>query len=247
MLNETKQYLKKFLKRRGWAVERYRPYRDKFELLVRLCADHHCDTLIDIGANEGQFALDLLEAGYRGEIISIEPQATPHQKLEQRAAAWGRWRAAPRMCMGERNGTAAINIAANSVSSSILDVLDTSTSANADTRYIGREDVAIRRLDDWADDEAGLGTAPIGLKLDVQGYEQQVLAGAERLLPAVRVLILEMSLSPLYEGSATFSQLFTSLEDIGFSPSGIFPGFSDTRSLRMLQVDGVFERSGKRR
>jgi hypothetical protein len=144
--------------------------------------------------------------------------------------------------MGERNGKTIIHVSANSVSSSILSVLDTSTTADAGTRFIGQEEVPICRLDDWATREA-TRDVPLALKLDVQGYELQVLRGAEKLLPRVRVLILEMSLARLYEGAPSFSQLFRSLEDTGFSASGIFPGFSDSRSLRMLQVDAIFERT----
>jgi len=244
MLNATKQRLKKTLKRWGWTLERYHPHRDKFQLLRRLCDDHDCRSFIDIGANEGQFALALIDAGYYGEIVSIEPQSEAHRKLSLAAAAHNLWRVAPRMCMGARNGTTVINIAANSVSSSILPVLDASTSANPDTRYVGVEEVPIYRLDDWFLEAGYAPSVSLALKLDVQGYESHVLEGATALLSRVRVVILEMSLVPLYDGAAGFSELYRWLEDRGFVSAGIFSGFTDRRSSRMLQVDAVFERPG---
>jgi FkbM family methyltransferase len=244
MLSQAKQDLKRLLKHQGWLVERYHPYRDKFRLLARLCDDHHCRTLIDVGANEGQFAQELLEAGYEGSIVSVEPQAAAYQKLVAAAAKHAGWTVAPRMCLGERNGSVEFNIAANSVSSSILPVLEASVAAAAGTRYVATEVVPIRRFEDWVAEEAELiGEQPLALKLDVQGYEHQVLAGAERLLAGVRVLMIEMSLARLYEGTLGFSDLFVRIESSGFSCAGIFPGFPDPKSLRMLQVDVLFERS----
>ena len=80
------------------------------------------------------------------------------------------------------------------------------------------------------------------LKVDVQGYEKAVLDGAVQLLTNCRAIIIEMSLVPLYEGQYMAWELWEHLMSVGFQACYFNPGFCDTNSWRMLQMDGVFVR-----
>ena len=146
----------------------------------------------------------------------------------------------------EADREATLSVSANSYSSSLLPILESHVQAAPDSRYLGTQNVQLRTLDsvvgDWPDPVGALG-----LKLDVQGYEAQVLAGARTTLPRVAFLEIELSLVPLYAGQAVFMDLVEQAHDLGFSLVNVDPGFADPRTGRVLQVDGMFLRSGQTR
>ena len=82
------------------------------------------------------------------------------------------------------------------------------------------------------------------LKIDVQGYEAQVLEGAPRTLAACRAVVTEMSLVPLYKGQMLVREMWDALVSAGFEAWSLEPGFRDPRTGRMLQIDGLFVKAG---
>jgi FkbM family methyltransferase len=198
------------------------------------------DLILDIGANTGQFARQCRAAGYNGSILSFEPSATAHAALLQSAADDPLWNVADRMALGAANGEIEINIAANSYSSSILPMLDSHLSAAPASQYLHKEKVPIHRLDDVLPPDDP--NRRIFLKLDVQGYESQVLAGATRLLPRTIAVQLEMSLLPLYEGEVLMPEICATMTASGFELWDLEPSFRDPITGRLLQLDGIFTR-----
>jgi FkbM family methyltransferase len=198
------------------------------------------DLVLDVGANTGQFARQCRAAGYSGKIISFEPSTAAHAGLLRSAASDPHWSVADRMALGAANGETEINIAVNSFSSSILPMLDTHLSAAPESAYLHKEVVPVRRLDDVLPPDDS--TQTIFLKLDVQGYESQVLAGATRLLPRTIAIQLEMSLLPLYEGETLMPQMVASLTAKGFDLFDLEASFRNPTTGRLLQVDGIFTR-----
>jgi hypothetical protein len=82
----------------------------------------------------------------------------------------------------------------------------------------------------------------IFLKIDTQGFEPQVLAGAGGLMARLRGLQLEMSLVPCYEGETGFRAMLDTLAAAGFEPYLFIPGYFERKLGRQLQLDGVFMR-----
>ena len=77
-------------------------------------------TVIDVGANVGQFGIDLRISGYRGEIISYEPVAEFFDQLQLNSRRFGDWKAF-QMGIGSREENLNIAVAGNSgLSSSFL-------------------------------------------------------------------------------------------------------------------------------
>jgi len=84
------------------------------------------------------------------------------------------------------------------------------------------------------------------LKIDVQGFEEAVLRGAERSLGRCLGLHLELSVLPLYRGGLMLPEMLAKLTDLGFALMDLQPGFADPHSRELLQLDGTFfRRPGK--
>ena len=200
------------------------------------------DLIFDIGANQGQFATEVRRGGYAGKIVSFEPLSDAYSKLLQASTGDSAWEAYPRCALGDHNGEIEINIAGNSLSSSILPMLDAHRTAAPESIYQGKEVVAVKTLDTVAAPYLTSARAPF-LKIDTQGYESKVLDGAEVTLPLVKGVLVELSLVPLYEGQPLWLEMIERLEVAGFVLWAFDPVFSDPRDGRTLQIDGVFYRA----
>jgi FkbM family methyltransferase len=199
------------------------------------------DAVLDVGANDGPFAAGLRDAGYRGRIVSFEPQSAAYARLAERAASDPLWEVR-NVAVGATDGEAVLHIAANSSSSSLLEMAAQHLTSAPQSRHVADETVAVTRLDTLTDDlfrpaERGY------LKVDVQGGELDVLRGAGSLLERLCAVEAELSLVPLYEGAPLFPDVVDHLESRGFFLLWLEPVFSDPVTGRLLQMDGVFGRA----
>lgn len=205
--------------------------------LARTLQARGIHTVLDIGANVGQYAVLTRSAGFDGTIISCEPLSGAFAELSHRAARDDRWTAL-NTAVGAESGTATINVSENSFSSSIRDM----TAAHLDTapqsRYIATEDVPVTTVRDLV---AAHGVDPERalLKIDTQGFEGEVLRGAADLIGQVAAIQLELSFVELYDGQLLFDELVARMAADGYRIQQLEPGISD-RAGRMLQVDGLF-------
>jgi hypothetical protein len=78
------------------------------------------------------------------------------------------------------------------------------------------------------------------LKIDTQGYEMEVLKGAEEILHMVKVLQIKMSLVPLYENSITYLSIIDYLKKLDFQLFALENGFTNQTTGQLLQTDGIF-------
>jgi FkbM family methyltransferase len=237
---KLKSTVRRWLRALGWDLLRFSPARHPDARLRRLLELHRIGLVLDVGANTGQFGDSLRELGYAGRMVSFEPLSAAFAKLEKAAGSDEAWEAR-RCALGAAAGEVEINVAGNSQSSSILDMLSEHTRALPSSKYVGKEKVPLRRLDD---EFAAVrrGAEGVMLKLDTQGYELQVLAGGAATLAAATLVEVEMSLSPLYQGAPTFLELHQVLTGQGFVMASIEPVFADPASGKLLQVDGIYLR-----
>jgi FkbM family methyltransferase len=197
---------------------------------------------MDIGANEGQFAMELRTGGYLGRIISFEPLTSAHGRLLQVSGSDTAWQVHPRCALGDRLGEIELNISGNSVSSSILPMLTSHSTAAPESAYLGHESAPLITLDSVAPSYLEGAQATL-LKIDTQGYEWHVLDGAVATLPRVRGIQMELSLVPLYEGQRLWRECIERLEAEGFVLWALQPVFVEPATGRTLQWDGLFFRS----
>ena len=237
----TKRAIKSVARRLGYEIRRYAVQTSDAARLTAMLEHHRVSLVFDVGANTGQFAQELRDAGYRGKIVSFEPLAEAHRLLTRNAAADALWQVAPRAALGAEMGEIEMNVAANSESSSILPMLDAHGDAAPEAHYVGVERVTMQTFDTAAAPYLHPDSVAF-LKIDTQGYEEQVLAGAASLLPRIAGLRLELSLVPLYAGARLMPDVVHALREQGFDLWGIAPAFVDPHSGRTLQVDGTFFR-----
>ncbi len=203
---------------------------------------HHVNVVLDVGANSGQYATGLRQAGFEGRILSFEPLSEPFSLLERKASKDPLWDC-ERCALGNDDGTISINVAANAgESSSVLPMLKSHQDAFPWANYKDVEEVPIFRLDSKVSEVLG-PTDVAFLKIDVQGFEKEVLAGAESTVNDRCVGVqLELSLIPLYEGAMLIREALDLVHSLGFTLTGLLPAVTDVRSGRMLQADGIFFR-----
>ena len=231
----------------GLDVRRHDLLASEHTRLALLLAANQVDLVLDIGANTGQWAMELRRAGYTGNMISFEPLPQPHAQLKQNASGDPKWIVGERVAVGERIAEVEINVAGNSLSSSLLPMLPMHIAGAPKSAYVSLEKTQMVTLDSLIGSVIPASCTRIFCKLDVQGYEAKVLAGAARLLQQVFGIQMEMSLAPLYKGQPLFMELLESMGRSGFDIFGFVPGFVDPASGRMLQIDGVFFKgSGER-
>ncbi|MBE9488794.1 MAG: FkbM family methyltransferase [Bacteroidetes bacterium] len=197
--------------------------------------------VLDIGANEGQFATEIRTAGYKGQIISYEPLSDAHNKAAQAAKRDKYWIVHPQAAIGDYDGNVEINISGNSVSSSVLPMTETHSEAALNSAYIGTENVPIHRLDTIATKYLS-PEKNIFIKIDTQGFEWKVLDGATETLKNAKGVLCEMSLVPLYNGQHLWGDMLNRFESEGFTLWAIQRGFTDPRDGRSLQINAIFFR-----
>lgn len=238
----TQKFIKKIFRSLGMEVHRYTANASPTAQIVSALNYFQIDLILDIGANQGQFASEIRSGGFSGEIVSFEPLSAAHSTLQSVAENDAKWRVHPRCALGDYDGEIEINIAGNSVSSSILPMLESHKIAAPLSVYQGREVTNIRALDTVAKEYCTAEHRPF-LKVDTQGFEWQVLNGARETLPHVRGILLELTLSPLYEGQHLWRETVDRLEAEGFMLWALLPGFTDPVNGQTFQVDGIFFRA----
>ncbi len=211
---------------------------DELSRRIALLKHHNIDVILDIGANIGQYGSEMRNLGFTGEIISFEPMKKAFRKLEKNASGDANWKVY-NYSIGERDGQTTINIAKNSVSSSLLENLPQLTDSAPEAKFIEKETIEIRKLDSIYEG-FNLSGKNVYLKIDTQGYEEMVLIGAEKSLDFIKGIQIEMAFIPSYEGAITFDEMKAKLNDLGFHLLALENGFYDKKTGKQLEMDGVF-------
>ena len=236
-----KKLIKALIHAAGFDLHRLSPASNPAFQLLKALNRFDVDLVLDVGANVGQFVSELRSVGYKGNFVSFEPLSAAYMALSEAASRDPKWRVHPRGAIGDYDGEIELNIAGNSVSSSVLPMMELHSLAAKGSAYVGVESVPLRRLDSVAPEYLAKFRQPF-LKIDTQGFEWQVLDGAVQILPRIRGILCELSLLPLYEGQRLWMDMIQRLESEGFTLWSIQKGFTDPRDGRTMQVDAIFFR-----
>jgi FkbM family methyltransferase len=239
-MNNFERITKKIFQNFGILIRKYNPATSEELRRIKLLQHYNIDLVFDIGANKGQYALGIMDAGYQNRIVSFEPLSAVHQALTETSKTHHNWTVAPRCAIGAKKEEIEINISANSVSSTLLNMLDTHLEGAPESKIIGQEKVQVLPLDEVAK-EFVKTEKNIFLKIDVQGFEQEVLKGAQLLIEKAKGIEMEISLVALYEGQSwLLPQVLEYMEKKGFQLRSIMPAFTDHKTGNVLQCNGIF-------
>lgn len=199
-------------------------------------------TIIDIGANRGQFAMEARRRFPAATIHALEPLPGPFRELDAWARQQGGAVITYQVAASDQNCAVSMNMHVDhSPSSSILLATELNHELHPFTKR--KETVEVRA--DLLDSILG-GVRldrQVLVKLDVQGVEDRVIRGASAVLADAAVVIAEVSIDVLYDGQATFRNVFMGLDKLGYEYVGnLDQGYA--ASGRVISLDAVFARPG---
>jgi FkbM family methyltransferase len=196
-------------------------------------------TVVDIGANRGQFALVSRHCYPTANIVSFEPLAAPSRRF--RAVLDSDKRVTfHQVAVGAACSEAVMHVSARDDSSSLLPISALQESLFSGTSEVGTETVQVVPLEQRL--PADQIQPPALLKLDVQGYELTTLQGCESLLHLFANVYVECSFVQLYEGQSLADDVIAYLRQHGFGLQGIYNVHYDPAG-RAIQADFLFSPS----
>lgn len=237
---DLKHYIKRFAQRFGFDLIQFNARSSPVARRIKLFQHFEIGCVLDVGASTGGYGAELRSTGYDQRMISFEPSSDAFRVLEARASRDALWDTV-QLALGKERDEATLNLSLNRESNSILRIKDRHTAAYPQAKYVGREVVAVDTLDHVFDRYCVIDT-PTFLKIDAQGYEYQVLLGAEASLAHIKGVQVELSLVPMYEDEMPFMEVITYLQARGFSLMSFQPVIDDPETGQLLQVDGLFFR-----
>ena len=191
--------------------------------------------MVDVGANEGQFGGLLRDLGFGGDIHSFEPVKAIYDRLSRLAIDDVRW-TTHNVALGDKSGKATINVSEHSVLSSLLVPSDYGSRLYDNIKIVRQEEIEITTFDEFHDGCLKGQGRRIMLKMDTQGYDLQVLAGAERSLAEIHCMMSELSLLPIYQGMTHYLEALAAYEKKGFAVSGIYP-IDRNSDMSLIEAD----------
>lgn len=234
-----KNLINLFLKKLNFKLIRVVDQFSNSYRLVLSFKEKKIDYVLDVGANEGQFVKELRFYGYEGNIISFEPILDAHNRLSQNSLKDDKWEIYKPIALGNKNRESVINISKNSVSSSIFEMNKEHLENAPNSKYISKQSINETRLEEIFFD-LNLKEKNLFLKIDTQGYEYEVLKGAEEVLKYFKGIMVEVSLTNLYKGQKSWQEVLEFIQSKGFNLWSIDRGFSNKKNGKTLQVDICF-------
>ena len=208
--------------RKGFNFLGYDIYKNRNSPRINLLGlrNYAVRTIIDVGANTGQFAQKIATVFPEARIYSFEPLPEAFAELRKWAEQQpGGKVTAFNVALGEQEGEATMFKHQVSGDSSLL----RATEVFARTFYqpeVETVSVPLTSLDNWVRKQV-LSLGPeVLIKLDVQGYENYVISGGQETFRQAKIAIMEAHLDYLFEGQSSFKDLLISLDRLGFRYAG---------------------------
>jgi FkbM family methyltransferase len=220
MRTRVRKIVQRHLRRFGYS---FVPFKARgaglptWDVWIWLRETANIQTVIDIGANNGSYVEYLEDFFHPTAIHAFEPlpecqptlaalrQRMPHLSIYNLALA-------------DTPGEETFFKNSYAPASSLLPVSDLSKQAFPETERQSATTVKVARLDDVLD--VSTLERDILIKIDVQGVEDRVIRGGQAIFSAARVVLVEMSFTPMYEGQPLFEEVHRLLESCGLRLAG---------------------------
>lgn len=239
-----RRFIRSILQRFGYDIVRFKaPYergklnREQILREFQWLQEYQFNTIIDIGANEGQFSDKIRMLFPEADIYAFEPLPGVFAKLKKNFSRDDHFFPL-NLGLGDRAGQIEFRENESSASSSFL-VLGEEHKRNFDEAVESRTlTVNVETLD------RALSSAtikdPMLVKLDVQGFEDKVITGGQEILKNATMVISELSFTELYLGQPLFERIYDQLTHLGFAYAGSIEQLRSPGNNKILQADGIF-------
>lgn len=200
--------------------------------------DRKLGSIVDIGANRGQFTLFMAGLYPEARILAFEPLAQPFRKLLEVTADLSNVRAF-NTAIGPGRTMLPMNVSKRDDSSSLLPISTMQEEIFPNTGRARVDQVSVAPLGDFIHD---IDLEPPSLlKIDVQGFELEVLKGSADYLEHFALIYVEASFVQLYDGQPLASDIVDYLHERGFRLGGIY-NLSQMPNGQAVQADFLFDR-----
>jgi FkbM family methyltransferase len=239
-MTSAKKIVKRTLRHLGYDLVRY-PSLETYGQHIRDLLDTlDIDLVLDVGAHHGEYGLLLRELGYAGRIISFEPVAMNFDVISQCCAHDPSWQA-HNLALGSEDADRSMNVMSNSFFNSFL--VPSEVSWHDGNRVKRIDKVTVRRLDGLFDQMLNdAGAHNVFLKMDTQGWDLEVLRGANACISHIGAVQSEVPLKAIYKEMPSFMEVMTECNRLGFEITGMFRVSRDTNNLAIVEFDCVMAR-----
>jgi FkbM family methyltransferase len=224
---------------RGWRASRL----DQERHLRRLFEAFRVDCVFDVGAHAGEFA-DMMRryVGYHGPLVSFEPNPDEFRRLRTRAASDPLWHTEA-LALGRQPGEADLHVYSQSDLSSLRSLDPESKHRPADT---GGRTVRVRveTLAQYLPQaHATFHFERPFLKMDTQGFDLEVAAGAGESLREFVALQSEVAFQSLYTNAPDYRTAIDFYQSAGFGLSRLAP-IHEVNFPDLVEMDCIMVRRG---
>lgn len=196
-------------------------------------------TILDIGANKGQFGQIIRPIFPLAKIISFEPQPDAFSDLKKFAITDKNWET-ENVALGNEKCTKEMYIHLDhSPSSSFLNTTELNTSLYPQMDRQSSVKMNVITLNEWVDNYDKMLEEDILIKMDVQGFEGSVIEGGDKIIKRSKAIIVEANIQELYEGQTSFVEIINKLSCLGFQLQGILEYGMDHKGY-VISLDCVF-------
>jgi FkbM family methyltransferase len=233
--------LNKLLRKKRLEICDYNEYEHRLKpVRYKWLQKYNIGTVLDIGANTGQYAVKLRKLFPDAVIHSFEPIPDSFQQLE-RVFKGDNKHYAHQIALSDCDEMISFHVNQNPGSSSMLNITDKHTASFPNTNHHSTIQVEAKKLDTIFPQLRIEGE--ILAKIDVQGAEQKVFAGGTDTFKKVKIIFIETSFVELYKNQWLFNDLYLHLTSLNFSLCGIDATTQSLIDGSLLQSDMFFIRN----
>jgi FkbM family methyltransferase len=240
-------FIRKLLQKVGYDIVKYHPkYKmGDFDTVnlegeFKWLKEFDFKTILDIGANEGQFADKMHAIFPKATIYSFEPIPETFAILQKNFENIPQIKPV-NLAIGEASGEIIFNKNESTASSSFLEM----TGQHTDNFYFAVKTEPINvRVETLVNamKEVSL-ELPLLIKIDVQGFEEKVINGGIEIIKMADMVFCEVSFVELYKSQSLFDKTFQTFKEMGFKYMGSIEQLRSPETNHILQADAIFVKS----
>lgn len=196
-----------------------------------------CETVLDIGANRGQFSMAVKYFYPNSNILAFEPLLEPFNKFnkifknDSKVSVFN-------CAIGLEDKYTIIHKSKRDDSSSLLPITDNQSKIFPGTEEVGTANIKMKKINSFINEEDFKG--PALMKIDVQGFELEVLKSCKEYLNLFDYVYIECSFIELYKGQALIDEIIKFLDVYSFGFYSIY-NIHYNRNGAMIQADFLFK------